>query len=256
MANFTDPIKAAFGRYLQGFYSQLVADTPALAEFAARGFAKSAVWAPGRMVDQVEEMLASWRKNDTAQAARPTPYLPVMIAAMAKDYVPAPPDYSRGLADPIDVMLPNDPLGRVFKMRAVVADVRTQVAIAAPEDSTARSIAMQLQLYASALPNRRFYASYPLAGLDENWPVVLELPDLQAINSPTEVKNLTLLTADIQMRATVPLLSYPKGAEPSDGQGAGTADDPHGYLVVVRADGTNAPNAGAPAPTTWTVGGP
>lgn len=256
MANFTDPIKSAFGRYLEAFYDQLVADTPALAEYVARGFAKSAVWAPGRMVDQVEDMLAAWRKNDTTGAARAAPYLPIMIAAMAKDYIPAPSDFIRPLADAVDVMLPDDPKGRVFQMRAVSADVRCQIAIAAPEDSTARSIAMQLNLFAQALENRRFYATYRLVGLNELWPVVLELPDLQAINNPSDVKNLTLLTVDIQMRATIPLLSMPKGAAPNDGKGDGTADDPNGYLVVVRADGTTAPNAEAPDPTHWTVGGP
>lgn len=253
MANFTDPIKAAFGRYLAGFYAQLVADTPALAEYAARGFSKAAVWAPGRMIDQVEDMLAAWRKNDTSGSARATPYLPIMIAAMSKDYAPAPADFSRPIANAIDVMLPDDPKGRVFQMRAVTADIRCQIAIAAPEDATARSLAMQLSLYAQAVENRRFYAVYRLAGLDENWPVVLELPDLQGISNPTDVKNLTLLTVDLQMRATIPLLSYPKGTAPNDGQGDGTAEDPNGYLVVVRADGTNAPAPGANE-TSWTVG--
>ena len=57
MANFTTPIRVAFGRYLQGFHRMLIADTPALAEYAARPFAKAAVWAPGRMVDQVDDMM-------------------------------------------------------------------------------------------------------------------------------------------------------------------------------------------------------
>ena len=256
MANFTDPIKAAFGRYLEAFYNQLIADTPAMAEYAARGFSKSAVWAPGRMVDQVEDMLAAWRKNDTSGAARATPYLPIMIAAMAKDFIPAPSDFSRGLADYADVMIPGDGKERLFHMRAVVADIRTQVAICAPDDSTARSIAMQLHLWASAMPNRRFNATYRMAGFDESWPVVLELPDLQSINNPSEVKNLTILTVDLQMRATVPMLSYPKDTAPNDGNGSDTPDDPNGYLVVVRGDGTNAPGPDAPMPTHWTVGEP
>ena len=252
MANFTDPIKAAFGRYLEKFYNQLVADTPALAEYAARGFAKSAVWAPGRMVDQVEDMLVAWRKNDTSGSARATPYLPVIIAAMSKDYIPAPADFSRPLADAVDVMLPNDPKGRVFLMRSVSADIRAQIAIFAPEDATARSIAMQLNLFTQSLENRRFSAVFKLLGLDERWPVVLELPDLQAINNPSDVKNLTILTVDIQMRATIPLLSYPKGTAPNDGKGSGTPDDPNGYLVVEQADGMTAPTAQA-MPGQWTV---
>lgn len=256
MANFTDPIKAAFGRYLQAFYDQLVADTPALAEYAARGFSKSAVWAPGRMVDQVEDMLAAWRKNDTSGSARATPYLPILIVAMAKDYVPAPSEFGRPLADAVDVMLPDDAKQRVFRMRAVTADVRCQIAVCAPEDSTARSLAMQLNLFAQALGNRRFFASYRLLGHDEMWPVVIELPDLQAINNPSEVKNMTILTVDIQMRATIPLLSHPKAGAPNDGKGAGTEDDPSGYLVVVQSDGATAPMPALVLPSNWAVGAP
>lgn len=251
MANFTDPIKAAFGRYLGRFYSDyLVADTPALAEFRARGFSRSAVWAPGRMVDQVEEMLASWRKNDNEGSEQPHPYLPVMIAAMAKDYTPAPADFGRPMFNPVDVIIPSDVKRRVFKMRSVVADIRTQVAICAPEDPSARSIAMQLQMFAGATENRRFYSSYRLAGLDEFWPVVLETPDIQAIDAKVaEVKNLTILTVEFQLRATVPMLTAP--ASGGDGKGSGTADDPDGYLVVAEATGTNADRPSYAHAETW-----
>lgn len=252
MANFTDPIKAAFGRYLGRFYSELVADTPALAEFKTRGFANSAVWAPGRMVDQVEEMLSSWRKNDNTGTDTPHPYLPVMIAAIAKDYMPAPADYGRPMVNPVDVIIPSDPKHRVFKMRAVVADIRTQVAICAPEDPTARSIAMQLQMFAAATENRRFHSLYRLAGMDDHWPVSLETPDVQAINAPVgDAKNLTILTVEFQLRATVPMLTAP--ATGGDGQGTGTADDPDGYLVVVQAKGTNADRPGYAHAEDWSV---
>lgn len=253
MANFTDPIKEAFGRYLWLFYSDyLIADTRALAEFRARGFSKSAVWAPGRMVDQVEEMLSSWRKNDNEGTDTPHPKLPVIIAAMSKDYMPAPAEFGRQVLNPIDVMLPDDPKRRVFKMRAVTADIRTQVAICAPEEPTARSIAMQLQMFAGATENRRFYSTYRFAGMDDQWPVVLETPDIQAINVPVgEAKNLTILTVDFQMRATVPMLLAPVTG--GDGKGSGTGDDPDGYLVVVQANGANGPRPGFLHNSDWTV---
>ena len=234
---FTDPIKAAFGRYLQRFHAQLLADTPAMREFVARDFAQAAVWAPGRMVDQATDMLEAWRKNDTSEAAQGTPKLPVMIAAMSKDFMPSPGDYTRGLSDAfLPVMIPGDAKERVFYMRAVVCDIRAQVAIFAPEESTARSIAMQLHLFASALPNRRFDAIYRLSGINDAWPVVLELPDLNAVAAPTEVKNLTILTVDISMRATIPMLVKPAAGQ-GDGQGSGTEDDPDGFLVVTQAEG-------------------
>ena len=255
MANFTDPIKAAFGRYLQRFYAQMVGDTPAVAEFARRGFSRAAVWAPGRMVDQVEDMLAAWRKNDTELHPKPNPYLPIMIAAMSNDFTPAPTDYVRPLADEAFVQLPNDPKARVFKLRVVVANVKTQVAIAAPDPGSAKSIAMQLDLWCKALSNRRFYSRFPLAGFDEPWPVALELPELLAVPTPQEVKNLTLLTVDIDMHATVPMLMHPAhGAADADGKGLGTEDDPDGYLVVTEAHGSGYEGTWADAaPRTWQV---
>jgi hypothetical protein len=263
MSNFTDPIKIAFGAYLRHFFDLLIADTPAMAEYAERPFAQAAVWAPGRMIDQVEDMLASYRKNDNSQATQPQTPLPIVIACMAKDFVPAPPEFGRGLGDAVDVMIPSDPKQRVFRMRVVVADIRTQVAIVAADDATARSIALQLHAYVSAISQRTFYSSYKLAGIDENWPVMVELPDLMAMSSPLEgIKNLTVLVLDIPLRATVPLLSAPKASQPNDGKGQGPntdnpfADnyDPHGYLVVVQADGRNfPPRVGAPAANEWTV---
>lgn len=254
MAGFVEPIKAAFGAYMARFHAQLIADTPSMVEFSARKFSESVVWAPGRMIDQVEDMLSTWRKNDTSQQAQARTRLPVMIAAMSKDFMPAPTDYVRGLSDSfLPVTIPGDTKNRVFYMRGVVADIRTQVAIFAPEEGTARSLAMQLHLFASALPNRRFYSTYTLAGMPDKWPVVLELPDLNAVASPTDVKNLTVMTVDIQLRATVPMLVKPApGSVHADGKGSGTDADPDGFLVVNEVDGAfweRAIGAGTPSTT-------
>lgn len=262
MANFTDPIKAGFGRYLQGFHEQLVGDTPGAREFAARTFAKAAAWAPGRMADTVEEMLEAWRKNDTSQAAQPKVYLPVLLVAMDKGFTPAPGDFGANRGDWQDVMIPSDPKRRVFKMRSVTRDIRTVALIAAADDPTAASIALQLQGYCSEMHNRRFAAHYPLAGLDEKWPVSLEVPDILSVSVPTEQKNLTLMAADFTLRATVPMLKAPRSTDPNDGQGAGANQDdpfapgydPSGYLVVTEAQGTNYPPRIPSEPMgTWTV---
>lgn len=261
MANFTDPIKAAFGRYLKAFHAMLIADTPALGEYAGREFAKSAVWAPGRMIDQVEEMIAAWRKNDTSGQARATPYLPIIIAACSKDYMPAMPDWTVQAADPVDVMVPGDAKNRVFKMRTAFSEVRIQVAVAAADEPTARSIAMQLQLYSSAKERRRIYANYVLAGVSQPWPFVWKEPDVNAISMPQDVKNLTVLTVDFTGVASVPMLSYPRdGDVDSDGQGDGTYQDPPGYLTVQQADITSWPDvkpdpeAGSVEPVRTSVG--
>ncbi len=257
MANFTTPIKAAFGRYLHAFHSQLVGDTRTLAEFAVRDFAKAAVWAPDRMADQVEEMLKAWRKNDTSQADRGTPYLPVMIVALAKDYVPWQPDVGRTAPDELDVMIPADAKGRAFRMRVAGAEIRAQVVFCASDSDTARSMALQFNLWTQAVPNRRFFAQYPLAGISEDWPVMLEMPDVQAINTQTEATNITILAADLTLRATIPMLRYPAhSASDADGKGAGTQADPDGYLTVHEVQGyPHAGIAGSTALRPWVVTG-
>lgn len=256
MSNFTDPIKAAFGVYMHDWFTNaLVGDTRGVAEFLSRPFGEACSWAPGRMIDSAEEMLDAYRKNDTSQAQQPKTRLPAVICAMDKSFIPAPPEYGRGLGDAIDVMLPGDELERVFRMRAAVADVRTQIAIFAADEPTAKSLAMQLHLFMSAISNRVFYSTYKLAGIDDSWPCQLELPDLMAMAQPTDVKNMTVLVIDVQARCVVPFLKAPKASEVNDGQGSGNTDDPFGeaynpsgYLTVVEADVKSFPPViGAPA---------
>ncbi len=254
MANFTTPIKEAFGRYLERFHAEVIGDTQFVTEFAARDFSRAAVWAPGRMIDQVEEMLGAWRKNDTSKTAKATPFLPIMIAAMSKDYMPVTADYSRSIADPVYVTLPGDAKNRVFKMRVVVSEVRAQIAIAGPDEATCKSIALQLQLFASRTMNRRFHSTYRLVGMNELWPVSLENPDITSVNMANDVKNLTVLAADFTMRATVPLLMGPKATDiDADGKGTGTADDPDGFLTVQEVQGKAFPDFINAVPVGWTV---
>jgi hypothetical protein len=255
VSNFTDPIKVAFGAYMYDWFSNaLVGDTRAVAEFLRRPFGEAVVWAPGRMIDSAEEMLDAYRKNDTSQATQPKTRLPAIICAMDKSFIPAPPEYGRGLGDAIDVTIPDDSLERVFRMRAAVADVRTQIAIFAADEPTAKSLAMQLHLFMSAIGNRVFYSTYKLAGIDDAWPCQLELPDLMAMAQPTDVKNMTVLVIDVQARCVVPFLKAPTASEANDGQGSGNTDDPFapnynpsGYLTVAEVDVKSyPPRFGAP----------
>lgn len=257
-------IKAALGRYLQHWHGRMFADTPALREYATRSFDKAAMWAPGRMVDQVEEMLEAYRKNDAAQADQPKPKLPIVLVAMAKDFMPAPPEYGRGMGDEQDVIIPSDDRERLFRMSVVVVDLRVQIAIAAPEEGTAHSIALQLHRHTSTVSNRLFYADIPVAGIPQKWPVQIELPDLNGMNVATDVKNLTILLLDLTLRATVPMLRAPAAGEENDGRGGANATDPwapgydpHGFPVVVEAQGKQTPslNPAATPISYWSVGG-
>lgn len=244
-----EPVKASLGIFMGLFYASVVPTTKPLNTFVTRGLAKSIVWAPSRMVDSAEDMLASWQRNDTDSAATTPPNMPVIIVAMARDYTPTGRDYTRQVADSQMVMLPGDPKERVFGVRTMAGDVRAQIAIFAQEEPTARSLAAQFLLFMDATPNRRFTAKYPFAGQALDWPVQIEAPDSPAMSIQAEAHNLTILAIDITLKAEIPLFDAPKVGEPNDGKGTpGDPLDPAGYPLtgevgVLSREGDVAHNA-------------
>jgi hypothetical protein len=231
------PVRIGFGGFMGAFYASLVPTTPALQQFTTRGLKKSILWAPSRMVDAAEEMLAAWQKNDTDSATTAPPEMPVILVAMAKDYMPTGRDFTRQLADSIPVMLPGDAKERLFGLRVAAGDIRAQVAIFAHDTGTASSIASQFLLYLDTVHGRRFPATFTHAGVATEWPVQVESPDLPASSIPTDAKNLTMLVIDLTLKASIPLYDGPADADPNDGQGTpGDASDPSGYPVVVQVN--------------------
>jgi len=236
----TIEVKQAFGTYIAEFYSSLVPTTKPMHEFVVRGLAKSCVWAPGRMIDQVEEMVSSWQRNDTDQAPTQPPKLPVVIVAMAKDYIPTGRDFGRQISERMDVILPGDEKERCFGLRVMGGDIRAQVAFCAVDEATAKSLASQFSLFVDAVDNRRFFAQYSFAGEALPFPVQIETPEVPAIEVKTGNKNLSVLAADLTLKASIPLFSAPKLNEPNDGQGTvGSTTDPAGYPLVIEVVGVN-----------------
>ncbi|PFH08096.1 hypothetical protein BCF11_0448 [Collimonas sp. PA-H2] len=225
-------LKEAFGRYMGRYYASLTPTTRAMKSFAERGISKSIVWAPDRMIDQVQDMLAAWRKNDNDGGPGSSAHLPVMIVATGKDYSPVLGDFSRQVPEPEWVTLPGDPLNRLFQLRQMQGERRAQIVICAAEDETARSMAAQFTLFIAAVVNRRFDATYRFAGINHQWPVMLEATDVPAMNIDSGQKNLTILAIDLTLKETIPLFSGPKSGEQNDGKGDGSADNPHGYPAV------------------------
>jgi hypothetical protein len=228
------PIEEGFGRFMAAFYAQLVADTPAMTEYVARGLSKSIVWAPGRMIDQVEDMLAEWRKNDNKGAPGTSSYLPVIICAMSKDFEPSPPDWGIAVGTEIDVVSPADTEERMYKARLSLGDYRTQLAIIAPEAHTAHSLALQFNLFTNGPNRRRFKTIHMFAGLPHEFNASLEAIDIGSMGAQLQQDNLTALVADINVRAVIPLFQAPKGNEANDGKSA-----PAGYPTVQEVTAVN-----------------
>lgn len=229
-----EPIKVGLGEFMGRFYAGLSPTTKPMYEYLGRGLGKSIQWAPTRMIDSAEEMLAAWQRNDTDSAPTKPYKFPVIIVAMARDYIPTGRDFARQIADSESVMLPGDDKERHFRLKTISADIRAQVAIFASEEPTARSLASQFCLFLDATGNRRFRARYdnPMAE-SEDWPVVVETQDVPFISARGDAKNMVILVADITLKATIPLYSAPSVTdENNDLSGIPGTNDPSGYLGV------------------------
>jgi len=231
-----EPVKVGFGRYLGRFFAGgIVPTTRYLTEYVKRPLHQAILWAPGRMVDLAEEMLAAWQRDDSRGAPTPAYSMPIMLAAMAKDATQSGPDYNRAIATEQPVVIPDDPKSRLFHLRTCSANIRTQVVIAAHEEPTARALASQFLLFCEAFPNRVFPATFRHSGINVDWPVKVMLPENPAALVSTEAKNLTLLACDLTLHATVPLYRAPKSGEPNDGQGdPENLEDLAGFPMVVE----------------------
>lgn len=222
------PVKAAFGAFMAQFYASVVPTTRPLSEYVTRGLTLSVVRAPGRLVDQAEEMLLLLQRHDADGTPSHPPALPVIIFALAKDAIPSGRDYTRQIADAVQVTIPDDDLERAFGLRTVAADIRAQVAIFSNDEPSARSLAAQFLLFLDATAGRRFSAVYPFAGMDTSWPVQIESPEAPAMAIANDAKNLTIMAIDLTLKATIPLFDSPVDA---DGV-------PTGYPVVEVVDTT------------------
>lgn len=227
-----EPVKVAVGEFMQGFYRELVPTTKPMIEFVDRGFDRCFAFAPSRMIDQAEDMLASWQRNDTDQATSKPAKLPVVIVAISKDYTPTARDFSTQISDPIPITITTDDKDRYFELKMIAGDVRAQIAVIASDEPTAKSIAAQFLLHLDSPSRRSFDANYSFAGINHPFPVHVESPDNPAMNIDTGNKNITILAVDLTLKCSIPLFRAPKVGEPNDGKGTPGTNDPAGYPLV------------------------
>lgn len=233
-----EPLKVGLGEYLGWFYASIVPTTKPLNEFIARGFGKSVAYAPSKMIDAAEDMLASWQRNDTDNADTKPAKLPVIIVAVAQDYTPTGREFGHQVADSVEVIIPGDTKERAFGLRTVFGDIRAQVVIMAADEPTAKSIASQFCLFMDAAPNRRFHYSHVFAGATTEWPVQIESTDSPVVAVQTGAKNICLLAVDLTLKAQIPLYDAPKDGEYNDGKGVPGTGDPAGYPLVEQVINT------------------
>jgi hypothetical protein len=222
------PIQLGLSAYMIGYHQSLIADTQFVQEFAARPVAKSIVWAAGRMIDSVEDMLKSWRQNENNPGPGMSSMLPVIFLALDRNYMPVLPEYSVAVPE-TPFVFPDDELGRVYHCSTVTNEYKVQVVFVAPEMQTAHSLLVQWHTWLTQGPaGRRFYSEYEFAGFKTKWPCVLEAIDPPGVVNAIEQPNITILVSDMTVRATVPRFRAPGAGQQNDGKAA-----PAGYPVVI-----------------------
>lgn len=233
-----EPVKYAFGPFMHGYIKSLAPTTPQIRGYLQRPLKSTVMWAPTRMIDKAEEMLAKYLRVDHEHVTDPHD-LPVIILAFGRDYSPTGRDYARQMADERFVIIKGDPKERIFKVKTVVGDIRVQLAFFAREEPTCKSMAAQFLLYLDETFNRRFWATHRFAGIDTKWPVHIEAPDSPAMSIESGSKDLNILTVDLTLKCTAPVFIAPAEGEPNDGQGVVGTDDPPGFprLSTMIVDG-------------------
>lgn len=233
-------LKTAFGQYMGRFYAGLCPDTPAMEAYVDRGLTKSIVLAPGRMIDSVEEMLKAYQKNENnrpGEAYRPgaNALFPIMIVAVAKDYIPTGGDFGGKQVGRRLVALEDGAGASVYGYRQAMGDVRAQVAVMSAEDATARSLAVQFSLFIGEVKNRRFPVTFPWHSYELEMTCMLETPDIIFSKVDPENQSMTILVADITLKAVFPYLDAPRAGEDNDG----STNVPPGYPLVEQINCLN-----------------
>jgi len=67
------PVKIAFGEYLGRYFASLAATTQPLKSYVTRPLLKAISWAPARMVDAADDMLALCMRTDLDDAPTTPP---------------------------------------------------------------------------------------------------------------------------------------------------------------------------------------
>lgn len=223
--------KAAFGWYLLDWFKELYADTAGVETFRTRRPAQAMQWAPSRMLDEVEKMLAQYRKNENGPAGNTT-RLPVMLLATDDDFLGTGADFGGHHTGFEMVQILEG--GSWYEYRQDMHDRRIQVAIIASDGDTAKSIAAQLSAFMQRPTRRYMECTYPFGQYKVPAQMQLETKRIDWMNVKTELKNIKILAADIALKCVVPILRAPAPGEPNDG----TENNPPGFpltrLVTAR----------------------
>lgn len=220
-----DQINAAWGQYMNRWFSELYANTKPVEGFRTRPFSKAVMWAPMRMIDAAEDMLAAYRKNMNGPDGANTLF-PIVLMAVDPNYLGTGADFG---GDHISRrLLQIEEGGSWYGYQHSLVDQRLQVVVIASESTSAKSLCGQLSAFVKRPSNRYLSADYRFGQYSIPGPITLETNRIDWMEVKTSLKNIKILAADFILKCTVPHLDAPGPGEPNDG----TAHNPPGYPLV------------------------
>jgi hypothetical protein len=214
-----DQIKIGLAQYLarwrDGIYADYI-DTKAVQAFLDKPFAEAVQWVPSRMIDEVVDMIAAYRKNQNGPQGNTTLF-PVVLLAIDDNLPQVGVDW--GGQQIGRRLLQIEEGGSWYGYRHSMVERRAQVVIVASEGGSAQSLAAQLAGFVFEPKNRCFDAHYTFGEYIVPSPVELESNRLDFMEFKVEGKNIKVLFADMTLKCTIPWFDAPRPGEENDGSG-------------------------------------
>ena len=220
-----DQIRAAWGVYMNRWFNGLYANTKAVDAYRQKPFSQAVMWAPSRMIDAAQDMLAAYRKNMNGPEGANAMF-PIVLMAVDENFMGTGADWG---GDHIARrLLQIHEGGSWYGYQHSMMDQRLQVVIIGSEGASTKSLAAQLATFIKRPSNRNLKAFYTFGEYNIPAPITLETNRIDWMDVKTELKNIKILAADIMLKCTMPALDAPAEGEPNDG----SVRNPPGYPLV------------------------
>jgi hypothetical protein len=210
-------VKTALCDVILDFQKWMIADTAALEVW--KNDPLPIVVVEGRMIDDIQSMLDSYRSTGTAR-------LPRLFLAVQR--IKEKPEASSLHAVPYDLKtrISTDPQKRNITLRALARAFRVQIAFLVNDPDSASSLTDQFSNYFELQEKRRFPVIYQFAeDVSDSWPLTILDNSLLPDTASIEEDNLTIGIFDFVAQGLLPQITA--GLDPNQ---------PAPWSVVIEAD--------------------
>lgn len=210
-------VKTSLCNVILDFQAWIQADTAALEAWKADP--TPIVVVEGRMIDDVEKMLESYRKSGGAR-------LPRLFLAVQRIKEKPDASYLQAVPYEINTRIPTDPLKRNIKLRAIARAFRVQFAFLVNDPDSASSFTDQFSSYIELPEKRRFPVTYEFAeNVKDDWHLTILDNSIFPDSAVLDEQTLTIGLFDFTAQGLLPQITA--GLEPN-------AEKP--WYVVVESD--------------------